>query len=45
MASFDVTDVSLDSAALEVTLEDEWSAEEFQPVSGLQSGVWSSIAP
>jgi len=34
-----------DSAAFDVTLEDQWSAEEFQPVSGLQSGSWSAIAP
>ena len=34
-----------DAAAHDVTLEDEWSAEEFQPVSGLQSGTWSHIAP
>mmetsp|Transcript_98458 Transcript_98458/g.144145 ORF Transcript_98458/g.144145 Transcript_98458/m.144145 type:complete len:152 (+) Transcript_98458:111-566(+) len=33
------------AAAHDVTLEDEWSPEEFQPVSGLQTGTWSHIAP
>merc|ERR1711966_458635 len=33
------------SAAYDVKFEDEWSAEEFETVSGLASGSWSTIPP
>eukprot|EP00288_Rhodomonas_lens_P014465 CAMPEP_0177698836 /NCGR_PEP_ID=MMETSP0484_2-20121128/5257_1 /TAXON_ID=354590 /ORGANISM="Rhodomonas lens, Strain RHODO" /LENGTH=188 /DNA_ID=CAMNT_0019209963 /DNA_START=33 /DNA_END=599 /DNA_ORIENTATION=+ len=33
------------SAAYDVKFEDEWSTEEFEIISGLSSGTWSTIAP
>mmetsp|Transcript_79379 Transcript_79379/g.212831 ORF Transcript_79379/g.212831 Transcript_79379/m.212831 type:complete len:186 (+) Transcript_79379:61-618(+) len=31
------------SAAYDVTLEDEWSSEEFEVISGMSSGQWAKI--
>ncbi len=33
----------LGSAAYDVSLEDDWSSEEFELMSGLQSGSWAKI--
>jgi hypothetical protein len=33
----------LGSAAFDVSLEDDWSSEEFELMSGLQSGSWAKI--